>query len=402
MNLTSVEDALARVLSGATTLGREEVGLRFAAGRTLASAIEARITQPPFDVSAMDGYAVVAADCAKTPARVELIGESAAGRPFKGKAARGQAVRIFTGAAVPKGADAVAIQENADADGKVVEILQPAKPGDHIRRKGQDFVEGDVLIEGGRRLTARDILLAAASGHGTVPLLKRPGVAILATGDELVAPGAKRADGQIYASNCYAIAALAESAGAQAKLIGIARDTHDSIADALRDADNSDILVTIGGASVGDHDLVRPALEAAGSRLDFYKIAMRPGKPLFFGARQAGGKTQRVLGLPGNPVSAMVTARVFLVPLIGKMLGRDAAFASVEAELTAPLPANGPRTHYMRAILDETGPPRVAALPSQDSSLTKALAAANGLIVAQPNAPARPAGETVEVLRLDF
>ena len=351
----------------------------------------------------MDGYAVIAADCAKPPARLSLISESAAGRPFKGKAARGQAVRIFTGAAMPKGADAVAIQEEANVDGIVVEILQPANPGDHIRRKGQDFRDGDVLIEAGRRLTARDILLAAASGHAAIPLLKRPGVAILATGDELVPPGAEREDGQIYASNCYAIAALVEAAGAQAKLIGIARDTHDSIADALRDADGGDILVTIGGASVGDHDLVRPAVEAAGAQLDFYKIAMRPGKPMFFGSRRAAGRTQRVLGLPGNPVSAMVTARVFLVPLIAKMLGRDAAFASVRATLTAPLPANGPRTHFMRAILDETGPTaRVAALASQDSSLTKALAVANALIVAQPNAPALATGETVEVLRLDF
>ena len=403
MTLTSVADALQRILSGVMPLAREDVGLRFAAGRTLAHAVEARMTQPPSDVSAMDGYAAIAADCATVPARLKLIGESAAGRAFEGAVKSGEAVRIFTGAAMPPGADTVVIQEDTSRDGDTVVIREAAGAGQNIRRAGQDFRDGDVLIETGRRLTARGILLAAASGHAALSVFKRPSVAILATGDELVEPGAERDDGQIYSSNSYAIAALVEAAGGTAKLLGIAADNRDSLAAALLDANNVDILVTTGGASVGDHDLVRPALEVAGARLDFYRIAMRPGKPMFFGARTVSGKTQRVLGLPGNPVSALVTARVFLVPLIAKLLHRDAAFETVTAALAAPLAANGPRAHYMRAKLDETlSPPRVAAMESQDSSLTRTLADANCLIVMPPDAPAAPAGALVDVMKLDF
>ncbi|MGQ0457559.1 MAG: molybdopterin molybdotransferase MoeA [Hyphomicrobium sp.] len=403
MAMTSVEDALSSVLAGVMPLGREEVGLRFAAGRTLARRVVAGRTHPPFDGSAMDGYAVMAADCAQVPARLAVIGPSAAGRPFAGKVARGQAVRIFTGAAMPEGADAVVIQEDTQTDGATVTVRSAPTLGQNIRPKGQDFLEHDVLIEAGRRLTPRDILLAATGGWASLTVYKRPTVAILATGDELVEPGGDARPAQIYNSNGYALAALVESVGATAKLLGIASDTRESLASALRDGESADILVTIGGASVGDHDLVRPALEATGARLDFHKIAMRPGKPMFSGSRPVAGKTQRILGLPGNPVSAMVTARVFLVPLIARLLDRDAAFHSVRAALAEPLPANGPRTHYMRAVLDETASqPRVSVLPSQDSSLTRALATANALIVMPPDAPAMGAGATVDVLKLDF
>lgn len=403
MTMTSVEDALARVLTGVEPVGLEDVRLRDAAGRTLARSVKARITQPPFDASAMDGYAVIAADCAAPPARVTLIGQSAAGRPFSGAVSRGQAVRIFTGAEMPSGADAVVIQEDTEATGDSIVVRASATAGQHIRRQAQDFSAGDALIDAGRSLTARDILLAGASGAATLTVWKKPLVAIVATGDELVEPGGDLRAGQVFASNGYAIAALVEHAGASARLLAIARDTRQSLANAIDGANDADILVTIGGASVGDHDLVRPALEAAGARIDFYKITMRPGKPLFFGARQVAGKMQRVLGLPGNPVSALITARVFLAPLVARMLKSGAALAPIAARLAAPLPENGPRTHFMRATLDDSvAPPSVRALPSQDSSLTRALAAANCLIVVQPNAPAMDAGATVDVLKLDF
>ncbi|MFN0219785.1 MAG: gephyrin-like molybdotransferase Glp [Hyphomicrobium sp.] len=403
MSLTSVADALAAMLDGVMPLEREIVGLRFAAGRTLAQSLDARVANPPFDASAMDGYAVIAADCAQAGAKLDVIGESSAGRPFKGTVARGTAARIFTGAVVPAGADAVVIQENVSRQGSSVEICEPAARGQNIRRKGQDFNVDDTLIAAGRRLTVRDIQLAAASGHAAVSVIRKPSVAILATGDELAPVGGELGEGQIYASNCYGLAALVDAAGGAAKLLGIAADARDALADALLDAEGADILLTIGGASVGDHDLVRPALEAAGARLDFYKIAMRPGKPLFSGSRHVAGKTQRIVGLPGNPVSALVTARVFLAPLIARMLDREADFLSLRAELAEPLAANGPRTHYMRAVLDETvAPPRVRAMASQDSSLMRTLAEANALIVAPPDAPALPAGAIVDVLKLDF
>ncbi len=401
--LMPVADALARVLDGATHLQPEQVPLLQAAKRTLAHDLAAALTHPPFDSSSMDGYAVRASDIAKIPCDLKLTGESAAGWPFAGSVKKGEVVRIFTGAPVPDGADTVVIQEDVTANGGNIRFNAATVKGANIRLRGQDFHEGDAVLHAGTRLNARHILLAASSGHAMLACVRRPVVAILATGDELVEPCDRPQAGQIVASNSYGLAALIEAAGGQPKIIGIARDEPDDlaqkIAEATRQSGGADILVTTGGASVGDHDLVRPALEAAGAKLDFYKIAMRPGKPMFFGRLGA----MRILGLPGNPVSSMIGARVFLVPLIAKMLGRADTHSAVTAQLAEPLGPNGPRDHYMRGRLDpSTSPPRVTPLPNQDSALVAALADADCLIVIPANAQALPAGAVVNIITLDF
>lgn len=403
MALLPVAEALKRILDSASTLDAETVDLLHASGRTLAGAVISKLDNPPFNASAMDGYAVRAEDVANVPATLTVIGEAGAGKPFTGRLAAGKAVRIFTGGAVPDGADAVVIQENVSASGISITVEEAAKRGANIRPRGQDFTNGERLIEPGRRLTARDILIAASSGHGTLPVVRKPLVAILSTGDELVTPGSPLGPGQISGSNAYGLAAVVEAAGGEARFLGIARDSLASLEACINDAEGADVLVTSGGASVGDHDLVRPALEKAGAKLDFYKIAMRPGKPLFFGSRTSNGKIQHCLGLPGNPVSALICSRVFLVPLIGRLLGRETPFESLEAALADPLPANGPREHYMRGLLEmDSATPRVTAFKSQDSGLIKSLQRANCLVVVPPNAPPQPAGSVVKVLRLDI
>ena len=403
MALLPVAEALKHVLEAADTLETEDVGLREALGRTLARAVEARVDNPPFDASAMDGYAVHAEDVTQVPATLNLIGEAGAGQPFSGKIGKGETVRIFTGAALPDGADAIVIQEDVTADGASITFRERADRGDNVRPKGQDFTKGRSLLEKGRRLTARDILLAAAAGHATLPVVRKPIVALLSTGDELVEPGTPLAHGQISASNSFGLAAVVEAAGGEARLLGIARDSFESLSEALERANGADILVTIGGASVGDHDLVRPALEKSGAKLEFYKIAMRPGKPLFFGSRTAGGTRQHCLGLPGNPVASLICSRVFLVPLLGRLLGRDVPLETIDAVLGDELPANGPREHYMRARLDlTTSPPRAVPFKNQDSGLITALQHADCLIIVPIGAPAQPAGTAVKVLRLDI
>ena len=403
MALLPVSEALQRILENAAPLASEEVDLHHALGRTLAGPVAARFDNPPFDASAMDGYAVRTEDIAVTPASVELIGESGAGRPFRGKIGKGQTARIFTGAAVPEGADAVVIQEDVVAAGTSIAIREPVARGANVRPRGQDFAKDQTLLPGGRKLTARDVLLAAASGHAKLPVIRKPLVAVLSTGDELVEPGMALAHGQISASNSYGIAAMIEAAGGEARILPIARDSLDSLAQSLSGGEDADILLTIGGASVGDHDLVRPALEKAGATLDFYKIAMRPGKPLFFGSRGVSGFRQHCLGLPGNPVSAMICARVFLVPLIGRLLGREAPLETLDAVLTEPITANGPREHYMRARLDtRRSPPRVTPFNNQDSGLITALQSADCLIVVAADAAQQPAGAAVRVLKLDI
>jgi len=403
MALLPVAEALKHVLQSADILETEDVALRDALGRTLARPIEARVDNPPFDASAMDGYAVSSADLARPPATLKLIGEAGAGRPFTGKLAQGETVRIFTGAALPDGADAIVIQEDVTTNGQSITFDQPAARADNVRAKGQDFLKGRPLLEPAKRLTARDILLAAAAGHGTLPVIRKPIVALLSTGDELVEPGTPLAHGQISASNSFGLAAVVEAAGGEARLLGIARDTMASLAGALEKAGDADILVTIGGASVGDHDLVRPALEASGAKLEFYKIAMRPGKPLFFGSRAAHGRRQLCIGLPGNPVASLICSRVFLVPLIGRMLGREVPLEAIDAVLGEDLPPNGPREHYMRARLDLTAsPPRAIPFKNQDSGLITALQHADCLVVIPASAPAQSAGTPVKVLRLDI
>lgn len=401
MALLPVNEAHRRILDGISALGSETVGLLDAGERVLAEPVIAEVTQPPFDASAMDGYAVRAADVAAVPAVLRVIGESNAGGPFDGAVGPGEAVRIFTGAALPRGADAVVIQEDTRREGDVLTVLEAASVGAHVRPEGGDFRNGDVLLPAGRLLDASAITLAAAGGHGTLSVRRRPRVAILATGDELVEPGSKLSPGQIISSNPFGLAALVKRFGGEPKLLGIAGDSLAALRDKLSLASDADILVTIGGASVGDRDLVKPALEAHGMALDFWKVAIRPGKPMLFGRLGQ----QRILGLPGNPLSCLIAARVFLVPLMFALLGRsDPSLAVQAAVLTADLPANGPRQHYMRGKSEPApgGLARVRALSSQDSAHMSALAAADVLIVREPDAPAARAGDVVSVLPIDF
>jgi molybdopterin molybdotransferase len=399
MALLTVAEALARVTDGLVPLDAEALPLDQAAGRVLACEMAARLTQPPFDASAMDGYAVRAADVASLPARLRLIGESAAGHRFGRVVEPGAAVRIFTGAPVPEGADTIVIQEDAEESDGVV-LVREAAPGRHIRPRGQDFSEGQVLLRAGRRLGSRELMLAASMNYPELLVRRRPKVALLATGDEVVPPGSELAADQIVSSVPYGLAALIAAEGCEAMSLGIAKDDTESLVTLARSGRAADILITIGGASVGARDLVSSALRGEGLELDFWKIAMRPGKPLLYG--KLGH--QRVLGLPGNPVSALVCAHVFLVPMLRKLLGlAERAQPSPEALLAEDLEANGPREHYMRAVSEWTaeGKRRVKPLPSQDSSLMAAFAEADCLIVRPPHVPALSQGQRVRIIPLD-
>lgn len=401
MALLPVDEALRRILDGVGALDAESVDLLGAYDRVLAAPVTAGLTQPPFDASAMDGYAVRAADVGVVPAKLRVIGESNAGGPFDSSVGPGEAVRIFTGASVPKGADAVVIQEDTTRDGDVLTVNEVATAGANVRKAGGDFRIGDELLKPGRLLDASAITLAAAGGHNRLQVHRRPRVAILATGDELVEPGGKLAPGQIISSNPYGLAALIRRFGGEPRLLGIAGDTLEALQAKLDEAGDADVLVTIGGASVGDRDLVKPALEAHGMTLDFWKVAIRPGKPMLYGRLGA----QRILGLPGNPLSCLIAARIFLVPLLFALAGRsDDAITERAAVLARDLPANGPRQHYMRGMSENVAGelPRVIALTSQDSAHMSALAAADVLLVRPPDAHAAKAGDVVRVLPLDF
>ncbi|GGK35526.1 molybdopterin molybdotransferase MoeA [Salinarimonas ramus] len=403
--MISVAEARTRIVAAAgAPLATETVPLAECAGRTLARDLVAMRTQPPFAASAMDGWAVRAADVASAPVELRVVGTSAAGRRFAGTLGAGEAVRIFTGAPVPEGADTIVVQENAEAlDEGHVRIREGAAAGRFVRPRGLDFEEGDVLVPAGRSLDARSLALAAAMNHPALPVRRRPIVAVIATGDELVMPGETPGPDQIVASNLFAIEALVAAAGGEPVSLGIARDTKDAIREKLAAARaaQADVIVTLGGASVGAHDLVQETLREAGMRLGFWKIAMRPGKPLMHGTLDG----TLFLGLPGNPVSSLVCALLFLRPAIRALVGDPHAdgLATEWAVLGAPLPENDGREDYVRATLAPRpgALPEVTPAPIQDSSMLGILARADALIVRPVKAPALERGEVVEIVRLD-
>lgn len=401
MALLPVEEARDRILKNVKPVAAEAVALDKALGRVLAKPVKAMRDQPPFDGSAMDGYAVIAADVAETPARLKMIGVSAAGHSFKGKVTRGTCVRIFTGAPMPKGADAVVIQENVEVLEKpYISVMQSVTAAQNVRGKGLDFRRGEELLPTGQRINARDIGLAAAGNAATLMLRRRPRVALIATGDELVLPGGNPGADQIVSSNSHAIAAMAQRFGAEVMNFGIVADSLKATERAIAKASKADILVTTGGASVGDHDYVQEALKNSGVKIDFWKIAMRPGKPFMYGR----AKGQHVLGLPGNPVSALVCARLFLKPLLDAMLGLAVSDDLEEARLGAPMKANDSRQDYVRATLVEAadGTRIVTPFARQDSSMQRTFRLADALIVRPPNAPAASQHDVVRFIRLDF
>jgi molybdopterin molybdotransferase len=399
--LMPVADALAAILKGAEPKPEEMIALDLAYHRTLARDVVALRTQPPEAMSAMDGYALRAADAAAVDAKLKVIGEVAAGRPFARAIGPREAARIFTGGVVPEGADAVVIQEDTVAEGSTITIKEAAIAGRHIRPAGIDFRKGDVLLEAGNRLTDRDLSLAASMNYPELPVRRRPKVALLATGDELVMPGTVPGPGQIVYSNGYALRALMRAEGAEVVDLGVAADTMEATIAGIRRAGEmaTDILVTTGGASVGDHDLVKKALEAEQVSIAFWQIAMRPGKPMMHGRLGS----MRVIGVPGNPVSSYVCTLLFVVPLIRALSGRKMTHHNRETALLGrDVGTNDLREDYLRATLEERADGETIATPvsRQDSSLLAFLSRAQALVIRPPFAPAAKAGAPCEILRL--
>lgn len=397
-DLLPVDAARARILAGLTPTAAETVALSEGASRVLARGVTARLTQPPADVSAMDGYAVRAADAAEG-ASLAVIGSAPAGRPFAGVVGAGQAVRIFTGGFVPAGADAILLQEDATAADGRVRVNETVKAGRHIRRRGLDFAEGAEVLPAGRKLTARDIGLAAASNNPWLAVHRAPRIGILATGDEIALPGDPIPPGGIVSSNAHALAALVRANGGDPVVLPIAPDDTSAIAEVAATAHAFDLLVTTGGASVGEHDLIQQALGAEGFELGFWKIAIRPGKPLIWGRL---GRTP-VLGLPGNPVSALICGVVFLIPAIARLSGLPGAPPPTRKVLTGvALAANDQRADHLRSTLSIDAEGRMVAMPAavQDSSMLATLARADALVLRPPHAPALPAGAEVEAIVL--
>jgi len=402
MSLISVEEALVRVLKSARPLPTEEIAISHAHGRTLASPLQALRTQPPFNASAMDGYAVKGAEIQNKGTRLKIVGESAAGHGYHHELKSGEAVCIFTGAPVPKGADTILLQEYAERDGEHVVVQVSEAVGRHVRSTGLDFKISDTLLKKGERLNARSLALAAAMGHGQIHVARKPKVAIIATGDELVEPIQTASPDQIVASNHLTAAALVEEAGGEALHLGIAGDNFLSLERGIiaAEREGADILVTLGGASVGDHDLVQSVLARRGMELGFWRIAMRPGKPLIHGTLGP----MAILGLPGNPVSSYVCARLFLVPLIRAMQGDPNAARDLSelACLGVAVRANDKRQDYLRAALTtpHDGLPIATPYELQDSSMIRVMAEAGALVIRRPNAPAEPEGSLCRIIRL--
>ena len=397
MTLMPVEEARARILANVKPLTPERVPLARALGRVLAKPLHAKRDQPPFNASAMDGYAVRSEDMT---AELKVIGMSAAGHAFKGKLGPGEAVRIFTGAPVPAASDAIVIQENTKTDGKIVTILQSARICQNIRPRGLDFKKSETLLPASIRLNARDIGLAAAMNCSIISVRKRPVVAVIATGDELILPGGTPRADQIVSSNSDALVALAKSLGAEVINCGIVRDNLKVTERAILKMAKADVIVTTGGASVGEHDFIQEALKNTGVKIDFWKIAMRPGKPFMYGRK---GK-QHALGLPGNPVSALVCARLFLKPLLDCLQGLPAEEAPAAARLGASMNVNDSRQDYVRAKLEiaADGSRIATAFNKQDSSMQRTFRDAHCLIIRPPNAPEAGEGNLVPILNLDF
>lgn len=391
--MLSYEEALGRILADVTALPSERVALASAAGRILAEPVAARFDQPPFDASAMDGYAIRWDDM---PGPWRVVGESGAGAPYDGKIERGEAVRIFTGAPLPEGADTVLVQEDTERVDADLHLTGdgPPKCTAHVRSRGNDFTAAEQLIEAGTRLSAAALGLAAAAGHGDVAVHRRPRVALISNGDELVPPGRTPGPAQIVASSGPMLSAQLAAAGAEVEDFGIIPDDEGALTAALERAKAFDLVLTVGGASVGAHDLVKPALEAAGAEIDFWRIAIRPGKPLIHGRLGSAA----FIGLPGNPVSAYICTQLFAMPLLFAVQGHQTTQSIVEARLTEALPSNDRRRDHLRAVMRGG---EVAPLPTQDSAQLAVLARANALIIREPYAEPAKAGDPVRVLPLD-
>ena len=396
--MISVEDARQRILRSLKTLPHEDVAISEALGRVLAQDIQARRTQPPTDISAMDGYAARSSDLSNIPKTLKMIGESPAGGSFSGTVEQNETVRIFTGGPLPKGADTVVIQENTVPNGKLISVKESARAGQYIRKAGLDFNEGEIGLRAGRILSARDIALAAAMNFPWLPVYRKPRIAILATGDEIVRPGDPIGPNQIVSSNAIALQAFIEVCGGFAVDLGISPDKTDALLQMANGARGTDLLITTGGVSVGDHDLVHEALHGAGLKVNFSKVAMRPGKPVMFGDLNG----IPVLCLPGNPVSALVCALVFLYPALKCLLGipSDEGTLTEQVRLATPLGQNDHRQDYLRATLERTSDGVLWADPyeRQDSSMISLLSKAECLIFRPPKAPAAQVGDVVEVI----
>jgi molybdopterin molybdotransferase len=407
MALLAVDDALAAILKDANSLPGENVPLAEAAFRVLSQDLQALRTQPPFSASAMDGYAVRHIDLADIPVMLNIVGEAGAGHPFDGEITEGECIRIFTGAPVPDSADTIIIQENTekpDDGSKRINILQAAPKGSYIRNKGLDFTNGETLLKAGSMLDPTSLSLAAAMNHASVPVIRKPKVAIIATGDELLLPGSTVGPGQIIASNTYGVTALVQSAGGIALDLGIVRDTIEAHAAAFNIAIqlDADVLVTLGGASVGEHDLVQKVLLDMGAEIDFWRIAMRPGKPLMFGTLPHKAGSMRFLGLPGNPVSSLVCSHLFLQPLIATLAERTHANLVETCILGQSLPGNDRRQDYLRAAIsiNADGQEVATAFEHQDSSMLSLMAQSDCLIIRPPFAKAAYEGDECEIVRL--